>query len=164
MAPSLVYHGLIRALLSLALETPKHDPLIKWPTWGHVTVWKICISIFMRFIANKLGRLLTLGRILLITQTLSKIMWSKIPFLDNFDTHFTLLSNVAHKMFLIGFLCIIKLESFLISKNTTKRVVLKLIITAPLSFYKSLTYKSLDFYNDLAKLHQPTPVTSIPYN
>ena len=44
-------------------KVPKHDPLIKWPTWDHVTVWKIYISIFMRFIANKLVWLLTLGRI-----------------------------------------------------------------------------------------------------
>ena len=47
----------------LVVEAPKHDHLINWPTWGHVTVWEICISIFMTFIANKLGRLLTLGRI-----------------------------------------------------------------------------------------------------
>ena len=53
----------------IVLEAPKHDPLIKWPTWDHVTVWKIYISIFMRFIANKLGRLVTLGRIF-ITQML----------------------------------------------------------------------------------------------
>ena len=53
----------------IVAEAPKHDPLIKWPIWGHVTVWKIYISIFMRFIANELGRLLTLGRIF-ITQML----------------------------------------------------------------------------------------------
>ena len=53
----------------LMLEAPKHDPLIKWPTWGHVATFKIYISIFMRFIANKLGSLLTLGRIFR-TQTL----------------------------------------------------------------------------------------------
>ena len=52
----------------IVLEAPKHDPLIKWPIWGHMNVWKIYISIFMRFISNKLGRLLTLGRIF-ITQT-----------------------------------------------------------------------------------------------
>ena len=51
------------------LEAPKHDHLIKWLRWGHVTVWKIYISIFMRFISNKLGRLLTLGKIF-STQTL----------------------------------------------------------------------------------------------
>ena len=51
------------------LEAPKHDPLIKWPTWDHATIWKIYISIFMRFIDNKLGRLLTLVRIF-VTQTL----------------------------------------------------------------------------------------------
>ena len=45
------------------VEAPKHDPLIKWPTWGHMTIWKIYISIFMRFIANKFGRLLTVRRI-----------------------------------------------------------------------------------------------------
>ena len=54
---------------NIVLEDLKHDPLIKWPTWGHVTAWKIFISIFVRFIANKFGRLLTLGRIF-ITQTL----------------------------------------------------------------------------------------------
>ena len=47
----------------LIVEAPKHDPLIKWPTWGHVTVWKIYISIFTRFITNKLRILLTLGGI-----------------------------------------------------------------------------------------------------
>ena len=54
---------------NLVEEAPKHDPLIKWPTWVHMTVWKIYISTFTRSIANKLGRLLTLGRIF-ITQTL----------------------------------------------------------------------------------------------
>ena len=54
---------------NIVLEAPKHDPLIKWLTWGHVTVWKIYISIFIRFISNKLGRLLTLEKIF-ITQTL----------------------------------------------------------------------------------------------
>ena len=48
---------------NLVLEAPKHDPLIKWPTWSHMTVWKIYASTFTWFIANKLGRLLTLGRI-----------------------------------------------------------------------------------------------------
>ena len=47
----------------LVLESPKHGPLIKGSTWGHVIVWKIYIFIFVRFIANKLGRLLTLGKI-----------------------------------------------------------------------------------------------------
>ena len=46
----------------LVFEAFKRVPLIKWPTWGHVTVWIIYICIFMRFIANKHGRLLTLGR------------------------------------------------------------------------------------------------------
>ena len=55
--------------VDIVLEAPKHDPSIKWPTRGHVTVWKICISIFMRLIAKKLGRLVTLGRVF-ITQTL----------------------------------------------------------------------------------------------
>ena len=45
------------------LEGSKHDPLIKWPTWGHMTIWKFYIFISMRLIANKLGRLLTLGSI-----------------------------------------------------------------------------------------------------
>ena len=56
-----------KVLTLCQLEAPTHGPLIKWPTWGHVTAWKIYISIFMRFIANKLGKLLTLGRIF-ITQ------------------------------------------------------------------------------------------------
>ena len=34
------------------LEALKHDPLIQWPTWVHVNVWKIYISVFMRFIAK----------------------------------------------------------------------------------------------------------------
>ena len=46
----------------LVVEAPKHDPLFKWSTWGHAAVWKICISIFIRFIANKLGRLQTWGK------------------------------------------------------------------------------------------------------
>ena len=50
----------------IVLEALKHDPLIEWTRWGHLTVWKIYISIFMRFIANKLGRLLTLGRIFIV--------------------------------------------------------------------------------------------------
>ena len=62
----------------IVLEAPKHDPLIKWPTWGHVTVWKIYISIFMRFIPNKFGRLLTLGRIF-ITQMLKSSPTSCSP-------------------------------------------------------------------------------------
>ena len=53
----------------IVIEVPKHDPLMKWPTWGYVTVWNFYISIFVRFTANKLGRLLTLGRIF-IMQTL----------------------------------------------------------------------------------------------
>ena len=48
---------------NLVLEAPKHDPLIKLPTWGHMNVWKIYISTFMRFIANKLGRVLIFGKI-----------------------------------------------------------------------------------------------------
>ena len=50
----------------IVLEAPKHDALIKWPAWGHVFVWNIYISIFMKFVANKLGRLLTLGRIFIV--------------------------------------------------------------------------------------------------
>ena len=42
--------------------------VVKW-NWGHVTVWKIYVSTLTRFIANKLGRLLTLERIFR-TQTL----------------------------------------------------------------------------------------------
>ena len=53
----------IETTTDIVLEAPKHDPSIKRTTWGHVIVWKMHISIFMRFIANKLGRLLTLGRI-----------------------------------------------------------------------------------------------------
>ena len=60
---------------------PKHDPLIKWPTWGHMTVWKIYISIFLRFMADKLGRLLTLGRIF-ITQTLKSSRTSYLMMLS----------------------------------------------------------------------------------
>ena len=47
---------------ALVQEPPKHDPLINWPTWGHVTIWKIYISTFAKFTANKLTRLLGLGR------------------------------------------------------------------------------------------------------
>ena len=61
------YHN--RQGADIVLEAPKHDLLIKWQTWGHVTVWKIHISIFKRFIANKVGSLLTLGR-MFSTQTL----------------------------------------------------------------------------------------------
>ena len=54
------YHN--RQVDNLVQEFPKHDPLIKWPTWGHMAVWKIFISTLTRFISNKPGRLLTLGR------------------------------------------------------------------------------------------------------
>ena len=37
-----------------------HDFFITWPIWGHVTIWKICISYFTRHLATKLGR----GRVL----------------------------------------------------------------------------------------------------
>ena len=47
----------------LSVSSSQTWPLIKWPRWYHVTVAKIYISIFMKFIANKLGRLLALGRI-----------------------------------------------------------------------------------------------------
>ena len=30
--------------------------LIKWPTWGHVAIWKVCISTITRLIASKPGR------------------------------------------------------------------------------------------------------------
>ena len=30
--------------------------LIKWPTWGHVAIWKVFISIITRLIASKPGR------------------------------------------------------------------------------------------------------------
>ena len=46
----------IRQGADIELETLKHDPLIKWPTWGRVAVWKIYISIFMRFkLVNLVG-------------------------------------------------------------------------------------------------------------
>ena len=38
-----------RQSTDLVLETSKHDPLIKWITWGHATVSKICISTFTQF-------------------------------------------------------------------------------------------------------------------
>ena len=44
-------------------ESPKHDPLIKRPTWGHATVWKIYITTCTRFVDKKLSRLLTFGTI-----------------------------------------------------------------------------------------------------
>ena len=62
------------------VEAPKVDPLIKWPTWGHVTVWKIYISIFMKQ-AKKLVRLLTLGRIF-STQTLKSSLTSCCNFFN----------------------------------------------------------------------------------
>ena len=34
----------IRQGADTEFETPKHDPLIKWPTWGHVTVSKSSFS------------------------------------------------------------------------------------------------------------------------
>ena len=61
-----IYQHHNRQGADLVLEARQHDSLIKWTIWGQVTVWKIYISIFMRFIANKLSRPLTLG----ITQTL----------------------------------------------------------------------------------------------
>ena len=64
-----MYQHLNRQGAELVLEAPKHVSLIKRPTWDHVTIWKIYISIFMRFIAKKLVRLLTLGRVS-STQTL----------------------------------------------------------------------------------------------
>ena len=30
--------------------------LIKWPTWGHVAIWKVCISTITKLIASKPGR------------------------------------------------------------------------------------------------------------
>ena len=60
------------------LEAPKHEPLIKWPTWGHMTPWKIYISISMRFIASKLGRLVTLRKII-IMQRLKSLPISCFP-------------------------------------------------------------------------------------
>ena len=39
-----------------------HDPLIRWPIWGHMTIWKTYISIFTRLTATKLGRVVTSGR------------------------------------------------------------------------------------------------------
>ena len=44
-------------------DAPKVGLLIKWPTWGQVTAWEVYLFIFVRFIADKLARLLTLGRI-----------------------------------------------------------------------------------------------------
>ena len=61
-----IYRHPSREGADIVLEAPRHDPLIKWPTRGHVTVWKIYISIFMRLIANKLGRLVTLGRVFIM--------------------------------------------------------------------------------------------------
>ena len=68
-APAECMDTTIKQGADIKLETLKHDSLTKWPTWGHVNVWKIYISIFMSFIANKPGRLLILGRTF-ITQTL----------------------------------------------------------------------------------------------
>ena len=76
----------------LILKAPKHDTFIKWPTWGHVTVWKIYISIFMRFIANKaneLDRLLTSGWIF-STQTLKSSQTSYVLNLLNHEVLFLL--------------------------------------------------------------------------
>ena len=39
-----------------------HDPLITWPTWGHMAFWKIYISTFTILISTKLGRMLTSER------------------------------------------------------------------------------------------------------
>ena len=62
-APAEKYGQKSRQAADLVKETPKHNPLITWPKRGHVTIWKIYISTFVTFIANKLGKLLTLGRI-----------------------------------------------------------------------------------------------------
>ena len=62
-------YKLVRQGANLAQEAPKHDHLIKWPTWSHMIVWKIYIATFTRFIANRLSRLLIFGRIF-STQTL----------------------------------------------------------------------------------------------
>ena len=61
--PAEKYGQQSRQAADLVKETPKHNPLITWPKRGHVTIWKIYISTFVTFIANKLGKLLTLGRI-----------------------------------------------------------------------------------------------------
>ena len=62
----------------IVLETRNHDPLIKSPTWCHMTLWRIYIFISVRFIANKLSRLLIFGRIF-ITQTLKSSPTSCFP-------------------------------------------------------------------------------------
>ena len=66
------------------LEAPKYDPLIKWPTWGHVIVWKIYISIFTRFIAYTLGRIFIAQMLshhqLLVIIELVTFLWIGITF------------------------------------------------------------------------------------
>ena len=45
----------------LSLLKP-HNPLIRWPVWGHDTIWVIYIFTFTRLKATKRGRVLTSGR------------------------------------------------------------------------------------------------------
>ena len=38
------------------------DLLIMWQQWGQAMIWKFSISTFTKLMANKLGRMLTLGK------------------------------------------------------------------------------------------------------
>ena len=92
-----MYEHHIRQSAAIALEAPKQESLIKWTTWGHVTVWKILI--FMRFIANKLVRLLTLGRIfsmqsLKLSPTSSTFSFSFSPSWQDFGRIGNFFANV----------------------------------------------------------------------
>ena len=100
-----------RQVADVVLEASKSDPLIKWPTWGHVTVWKIYISIVISFIADKRGRLWTLTRIftpkLKSSPTSCLIYISHCSFFGYINTSFikytlgflSLIKYIFHKMF-----------------------------------------------------------------
>ena len=73
-----MYTKLCQVLTYFERLTPlkPHDPFIAWPTWGHVTIWKIYVSTLTRLMATKLGMLLTSVR-RFSTQTLkfSSTFW-----------------------------------------------------------------------------------------
>ena len=60
------------------LPLKPHNPLIRWPTWNHVIIWKLYISAFTILIATILGRVLTSGKSLQHTNTSSLACDSRI--------------------------------------------------------------------------------------
>ena len=58
-------------------QLKSYKPLITWPTWGHVTNWKTCISTFIILMTTTLGRVLTPGtsfRTQLITKVVTEFL------------------------------------------------------------------------------------------